>query len=56
VASRPPLFFLTVRSELGSRTTGPPEIVHLSAENLPGNRSPLAYAQTQSLAPQRLRD
>ncbi|MBY3094809.1 hypothetical protein GYN07_29375 (plasmid) [Rhizobium leguminosarum bv. viciae 248] len=25
-------------------------------ENLPGNRSPLAYAQTQSLAPQRLRD
>lgn len=25
-------------------------------ENLPGNRSPLAYAQTQSLAPQRLRE
>lgn len=25
-------------------------------ENLPGNRSPLAYAQTQLLAPQRLRD
>ncbi|WP_457584983.1 hypothetical protein [Ensifer canadensis] len=25
-------------------------------ENLPGNRSPLAYAQTMALAPQRLRD
>ncbi|POH32457.1 hypothetical protein ATY30_09400 [Sinorhizobium americanum] len=25
-------------------------------ENLPGNRSPLAYAQAQSLAPQRHRD